>query len=680
MGIIARCGLFLCVALSWQLAAQGPAFDASGNGVLQGTYSFRHVLYVPTPIPDANGIAGDLGQTVAVYGNISFDGNGHYTIANGVVLDSDIGFTSALSCYLSFAVCDTGVPVSGYYSISASGFGFILNPISEDLIYGSVSANGIFAGSSTETTLTYNDLFIAAPVASTPQTNASFKGSYTVAGFIPAADAQSSADVFFQMNPDGAGNLGTVNISGYSGGGPGTISQNSVATYSFSGGAATINFPVSDTANFFSGPEVICFSPDGSFFFGGSQNGGFDMIVGVANNGTQDFGGLYYQAGLDQDLSQVSNGTADLDGYYGAFNALADGNIADHQRVNDQNNGIAGMTFADSFPVPVTGSYPGTALSAQYAVGAGGAIRIGEDVFPMLGVSVALLAPTPIIAVASLGPPVILNPQGIVNAASSAPFTAGVSAGELVTLSGVNLSATTVTASTSFYPTMLGGVQVVVNGIAAPVSSVSPGAVTAVVPYEIASAVAAFQVINNGTASNVVTELVNQTTPGVFTVPGGDPGFGDGVETHDADGTPVSPSSPAQPGESVDVFLSGLGVVSPAVPDGAAATSTTPSTTSSTITANIGGVPATVSFSGLAAGLAGTYEVILQIPSGLTPGEDTLGISGPDSSAVQATISIGSGQAAGRPSGAQRLRSRRTGAAKWKRPCFSGPGQSCGTE
>jgi uncharacterized protein (TIGR03437 family) len=64
------------------------------------------------------------------------------------------------------------------------------------------------------------------------------------------------------------------------------------------------------------------------------------------------------------------------------------------------------------------------------------------------------------------------------------------------------------------------------------------------VPFEITSSVAAIQVIDNGTASNVVTKLVNQTTPGVFTVPGGDPGFGGGVVTHDADGTPVAPSSP----------------------------------------------------------------------------------------------------------------------------------------
>ena len=64
-------------------------------------------------------------------------------------------------------MCPAGAAVSGTYSISASGFGFLSNPIaSGDFIYGLVAANGLFTGSSTETTFAYNDMFIAAPVPS----------------------------------------------------------------------------------------------------------------------------------------------------------------------------------------------------------------------------------------------------------------------------------------------------------------------------------------------------------------------------------------------------------------------------------------------------------------------------------------------------------------------------------
>ena len=55
--------------------------------------------------------------------------------------------------------------LTGTYSISASGYGFISNPLSSgDYVYGLVSQQGIFVGSSTESG--FNDLFIAAPFSS----------------------------------------------------------------------------------------------------------------------------------------------------------------------------------------------------------------------------------------------------------------------------------------------------------------------------------------------------------------------------------------------------------------------------------------------------------------------------------------------------------------------------------
>jgi len=669
-----RKGFLLWALCVCPLAAQTPVFDTSGNGLLNGTYSFRHVLYVLTSTPDANGIAGDIGEEVAVYGNISFDGNGNYTISNGMASDSIVGFTDPLSCYLAQAICTTGVTVDGTYSISASGFGFLINPLTEDLIYGLVSANGVFAGSSTETTLAYADLFIAAPVSSPLPANSTFQGSYTIAGFIPSNDPMASEDVFFQTNADGAGNLGSVNVTGYSGaGGTSTLSQSSTVTYSFASGAATINFPTSETANFFQGPEMVYFSPDGSFFFGGSPTG-YDMIVGVRTpQSTQNFGGLYYQAGIFQNDSQFNNGSADLAGYYGSFDATSDGNIISHQRLNDLDIGVMGVTFADSFTSPITGPYSDTVTSEQYAIGDGGAIRIGQGVWPFLGVSVDLQAPT----FTPTGS-VYLNPTGIVNAASYAPFTAGVSDGELVTLYGANLAANTVFASAVPYATMLGGVQVLVNNVAAPIYYVSPTQISVLVPFETSSPVAQFQVINNGTVSNVVTELVNLTTPGVFTTPNFN-GLGYGAVQHNADGTPVSPSSPAQPGEYVNVYLTGLGAVSPAIADGAAPPLSPLSYTSNTITADIGGVAATVAFGGLAPGLAGLYQVSLQIPSAAAAGDNTLGISGPDSSAMQALISIGSGTTAAHERQAAGLNRRTHPAALIKRkpPCLPGPGKSC---
>ena len=384
---IAKVALFCCISSGLPLAAQAPAFDTSGNGMLNGTYYFRHVLYAIGTTADSNGIIGDISEAIALYGQISFDGNGNYTIPNGIVSDSGLGSPDPLSCYLAQTTCTTGAAVTGTYSVSASGYGTIANPIvTGDFIYGLVSANGIFAGSSTETTSAYNDLFIGAPVPSTALTNSNFSGSYTVAGYLP------QEDMLLQMNPNGAGNLGTVNVTGYyEGGGTATISQsNSNIPYFFSNSAAVVTFPTSATANFFSGQEYLYFSPDGNFFFGGSPTNGYDMIVGVRNaSGTQNFQGLYYQAGIDQNLSDLSGGYADFDGYYGSFNASGNGSIIAHERLYDQifTGSTYGWTFADSFTPPVTGAYTDTNESFQYAVGDGGAIRIGQGIGPYLGLT-----------------------------------------------------------------------------------------------------------------------------------------------------------------------------------------------------------------------------------------------------------------------------------------------------
>ena len=61
---LARLALLLTAATGWQAAAQ--TFDNSGNSMLQGTYYFREVIYL---LADQ---AGDLGQAVALFGNITF--------------------------------------------------------------------------------------------------------------------------------------------------------------------------------------------------------------------------------------------------------------------------------------------------------------------------------------------------------------------------------------------------------------------------------------------------------------------------------------------------------------------------------------------------------------------------------------------------------------------------------
>jgi uncharacterized protein (TIGR03437 family) len=683
--------LFLAIS-SLPLAAQAPTFDTSGNHLLTGTYYFRHALYGISTSADSNGFAGDISEAVIVYGNITFDGNGNFSITAAQVADSSntsstgAPVTDPLSCYLASTNCaaGSGTAVAGTYAISASGFGYLSSPVvSGDFVYGLVAANGVFSGSTTETSSSYSDMFVATPLGSPQQSNATFQGSYTVSGFFPGGSPLNSENAFFQLNADGNGNLGTVNVTGYYGnGGTTQISQsNTGIKYSFLNGAAVVTFPVNTNANFFSGPVYLYFSPDGNFFVGGTPNGGYDMLVGVRNgSGTQNFSGLYYEAGLDQDLSQLqSAGYANFDGYYGAFDTLSTGQIVAHDRINSVFNATGlGSTFQDSVTLPVTGTYTDTTASFQYAVGANGTIRVGAGIWPALGITMAMKAPT-----FTPTSSVYINPTGIVNAASFAPFTAGVSNGEFLAIYGTNLAPSTMVASSVPYPTTLNGVQVLINGAPAPIYYVTSGQLAVIVPGANPYILANIQVINNGTLSNTVTVPVNKTTPGVYTIPSG--GLGSAAAVH-TNGQIVTASNPAAPGESIELFATGLGSAYPTVADGAAPPISPLSYTTNTITADIGGTSASVLFAGLAPTLAGLYQINLTVPTTLTAGTYTMDLGGPDSYTSESSIAVGTASGAStsaRPAAALRqhaLSSREEVARKAaQRPAFCTfrAGQSC---
>jgi hypothetical protein len=78
---LSRAFLILAAVTGITASAQTTAnWDNSGNGLLNGTYYFRHVIWILSD-------TGDLSDAYALYGNISFDGNGNYSI-NGQLLEA----------------------------------------------------------------------------------------------------------------------------------------------------------------------------------------------------------------------------------------------------------------------------------------------------------------------------------------------------------------------------------------------------------------------------------------------------------------------------------------------------------------------------------------------------------------------------------------------------------------
>jgi uncharacterized protein (TIGR03437 family) len=611
-------------------------WDTSGNGMLKGPYNFRQVFYYsPDQYGDVNGL-----QTQ--YGTFTFDGNGNYS-GTLTIYGPELGDIGAMT-----------VTATGTYSIASSGYGFISYPCfqtgnyyltecSHTPIFGLVSAQGIFVGS-IGAVAAGNDMTIAAPVANPAPTEPSFTGSWTCADFDPTTGIPNYAlGSLFTLNPDGDGTLNAGEITGYVGAGTSPITQSASAlSYTFNNGIGVATFPAGPAIPIgnllVAGQKYFYLSPDGNFLFGGSPTG-FDMIVGVkTGTGTPALSGLYYQAGLDE-AGQKVGGL--LDSWLGAFNVIAGAGpqtVLGHRRITYRGGpyyasiggSMTDYTYTDTISL-AGNTFSNT--SANYIVGDGGAVVITSGIGPNVGLSVALQAPMP---TAASG--VFLNPTGIVNAASNAPFTARIAPGELLTLYGSNLASSTLTAGIPFPTSGLGGVHVTIGGLPAAIYYVSPSQVSVIVPYGVTvGSVASIQVTNDMGSSNIVTNYMANTAPGVFTQNQNGTGYGEiehlGIGNSVAPvGSVVSDASPAMPGETLAVYLTGLGAVSPAIADGASGPSGTLSYATNTIAVNFFGTAGTSDFAGLAPKYSGLYQLNVTVPAGLAAGPNFLNIAGPDSS------------------------------------------------
>ena len=112
------------------------------------------------------------------------------------------------------------------------------------------------------------------------------------------------------------------------------------------------------------------------------------------------------------------------------------------------------------------------------------------------------------------------------------------------------------------------------------------------------------------------------------------------VVTH-LDGTVATPSNPASPGETVIVYATGLGPVTQAQSSGEPPAGLDPVWTQSPATVEVGGLPATVHFSGLTPGLVGLYQVNITLPAGLPAGNLTLVIISNGVASNVAVIPVG---------------------------------------
>ncbi len=618
---------FLVLGLA---SAAAQTQDNSQNSLLNGTYRFRDVAvqkvdsnYNPTEI-------------TATSGTITFDGAGNYVIV-GTSLDNTVNNGSARP-----------LTVNGHYAIGANGAGYLENPLylgdQTDYVYGAVS-QGVFTGSATETALSgnyFNDIFIAIPTGAAP-TNASFTASYQV-GLLdfPNANSTSVKNALFKLAPDGAGHLANMTLSGQAEDQNGTLSQQIAgATYNFAGdgtGTLTIPLPTGVVANnaLITGTRTFYQSAGGNFVLGWNS-AGYDIIFGVkslassATNLTSQ--GLYFTAALEDWVDNYG-----VDSYYGGTNNAGDnvGHSIVHQRLS-----LPGVLSFDE------GLDDEIDLNADGTVGTSGngftdlngyqvQFGVGGQAFVAIGTGGYFALVTGIHAASFSGPGVYLNPIGVVNAASQQPVTASVAPGELLVLYGTGLSSSTViTQGGLAFPTSLNNVTVTMNGVSCPIYYVSSTAVSVSVPWELASnqtGLINIQINNAGTKSNVVQVYQTDAAPGSFSA--GATGLGYAAATHAADGSIITTNNPVQAGETISLYLTGLGTVTPTVADGAVGPSNPLSYSDLYNAGNLAvyfndyqngtsGNVGTISYAGLAPTLGGLYQINVKVPSsGLTAGDN----------------------------------------------------------
>jgi uncharacterized protein (TIGR03437 family) len=92
----------------------------------------------------------------------------------------------------------------------------------------------------------------------------------------------------------------------------------------------------------------------------------------------------------------------------------------------------------------------------------------------------------------------------------------------------------------------------------------------------------------------------------------------------DQTGTQITPGYPAPAGAVLAVYATGLGAVSPAVQSGQVTPTGTLFSTVASTTITVGGIPASVVFSGLTPGFVGLYQVNFTLPPGLASGNQPL--------------------------------------------------------
>ena len=225
-----------------------------------------------------------------------------------------------------------------------------------------------------------------------------------------------------------------------------------------------------------------------------------------------------------------------------------------------------------------------------------------------------LLAP-----VANSGAPPVIT--AVVNGAS---FQSPISGGSWITIEGGNLSTITRLWNVSDFvgdnlPTQLDGVSVTLDGLAAYPYYISPTQLNVLAPDGLTAGPVQVQVMNPQGTSNVFTVNASAENPAFFL-------FGTKyVAGEHANGVPIGSAAlggnfrPAQPAETIELFGTGFGPMSPFSSSGQILAAPAPLANANAVTITIGGQPAVVTYAGVVSN--GLDQLNVTVPASLPNGD-----------------------------------------------------------
>lgn len=636
------------IAVLFSTTAINGFSQALGNASLTGKYFVRHVEFTT----DASNNATDA-RSIA--GTITFDGNGNYSLSGQQV----IGTGTAAS-----------FTVNGTYTVTQAGLVTLTNPQSSTLSINARYGTEAVIGASTNAPTNVFDLFVAIPAPSSGATdsNSSLNGSYHMVDFeLTGASTAKVATSAMSAQFNGAGAISTFlplgHLASVSSGATQTTQQ-FTGTYAVnSDGSGTIAFsPTSgttsgSTALLAGATRNLYVSADGNVVLGGTA-GAHDILIGLKPaTSASSLSGRYWLAGLEIDSTGTSQD------YVGSASTVASASTLFLTELNHSVPAVA-PGAPNLFTQTSTQGYAAATnafgSTCNCGIGTNNVVTDGKT-FILLGNNGTFVAMAPGVngsgtaagaGVFSIlvgeqiptltGTGVFINPQGIVNSATYAPVGDNIAPGEFITIFGSGLAAASASATALPFPNQLGGVTVSIGGTQAPIYHVEPGQIICLVPYELpfqqAATTTTIVVTNGTTQSNSVTVGVVAAAPGVFSA--NDQGYGDGAITH-ANNTLVNTSSPAAAGETVQMYVSGLGPLTTAVTDGNGFVGIDNATIQPIVL--IAGTAVPVTYWGLTED-AGLYQINFVVPTGTPSGEQTVavastsGVTGEVSSTV--TIAI----------------------------------------